>query len=235
MAVDTNALPTLKLGSTGKPVTAAKMGVNHWNTKNGNTTPVFGVFFRTLVKQFQTANKIPATGVIGPATWKPLLRHIPPAGKKLLPQTPVVPNLGPVVKGGKPVLDHDCTHPTDGIPLYPAFDDAFSQGAAIIAPEDIVVTRPSSSQPGQAFYCTGKSGLRYWFGHLDRTHAAGVTFRKGTSVGRVSPNHVGGGPHVHVGVNVETLWGKGKQLAHHTNYTHGAPTIGAQLEARSTV
>jgi hypothetical protein len=46
---------------------------------------------------------------------------------------------------------------------------------------------------------------------------------------------VGGGPHVHVGVNVELLWGLGKQLAHHTNYTHGAPLIRDQLAVRGAL
>jgi hypothetical protein len=229
MAVDTSRLPTLKLGSTGKAVTAAKMGVNYWNAKPGNTTPLYGIFFRPLVKQFQKAHGIPQTGVIGPRTWTELLRFIPPKGKALLPQKQYVPNLGPTTPGGKSVLLQDCTHATAGVPLYPAFDDAFFQGATVIAPEDLVVTRSSSSNPGLAFYATGNSKLRYWFGHLDRTHAAGTRFRKGDAVGRVARNSVGGGPHVHVGVNVELVWGQGKQFVHRTDYTHGAPTIGNQL------
>jgi hypothetical protein len=234
MTVDTARLPTLKLGSTGKAVTAAKMGVNHWNEKSGNTTPFYGVFFAPLVKQFKKAMRIEDTSsVIGPATWKKLLPHIPAAGKKLLPQVPVVPALGPVVKGGQSVLAHDCTHATDGVPLYPAFDDAFAQGVSIIAPEALTVTRQSTSRPGQAFYATGKSGIRWWFGHLEASPAVGKVFAKGTIVGRTCVNTIGGGPHVHVGVNVEALWGKGKELAHHKNYTHGAPTIGAQLSAHS--
>ena len=88
MTVDTKLLPTIRLGSTGKAVTAAKMGVNHWDAKKSNTTPVYGIYFRLLVKQFQKAHKIPASGVIGPATWKALLPHIPAAGKALLPQKP---------------------------------------------------------------------------------------------------------------------------------------------------
>lgn len=231
MSVDPKRLPTLKLGSTGKAVVAAKLGVHHWNAKPGNTTPLYGIFFRPLVKQFQTAMRIPSSGVIGPATWAALLPHIPAEGKLMLPQKPVLPDLGPVTPGGKSVLAHDLTHATDGIPYYPAFDEAFWVGAPIIAPEDLTVTRPSSSRPGQAFYATGVSSIRFWFGHLDRTHPAGVRFGKGQLVGRVAPNHVGGGPHCHVGVNVELLWGPGRQLAHHTNYTHGAPTVGAQLDA----
>jgi peptidoglycan hydrolase-like protein with peptidoglycan-binding domain len=143
-----------------------------------------------------------------------------------------VPALGPTMKGGKSVLDQDCTHATSGIPLYPAFDDAFSEGATVIAPEPLTVTRQSSSNPGQAFYADGASGLRYWFGHLDRTPAVGTKYGKGATVGKVCHNEVGGGPHVHVAVNVERLWGTGKQLKHHTNYTHGAPLIGVQLAGK---
>lgn len=231
MAVDEKRLPTLKLASTGKAVTAAKLGINEWNAKDGNTTPLFGPFFLPLVKDFQRACSIPQSGVIGPATWSELLRFIPPKGKAMLPQKPVVPKLGPIRSGGKSILLQDLTHETDGIPLYPAFDDAFYQGTLIIAPEDMTVSRPSSSRPGQAFYATGVSTIRYWFGHLDRTHAAGVRFAKGDVVGRVAPNHIGGGPHCHVGLNVELLLGEGRQLAHHNNYTHGAPTVGAQLAA----
>jgi hypothetical protein len=65
-------------------VKAAKMGVNHWNAKPGNTIPVFGVFFRALVKQFQTAHTIPASGVIGPATWEALLPHMNDIARNLL-------------------------------------------------------------------------------------------------------------------------------------------------------
>jgi hypothetical protein len=143
--------------------------------------------------------------------------------------SPLAP-LGPVWIGGKSVLDHDLTHATSGVPLYPAFDDAFNQGRVIVAPEALTVTRSSSSHPGLAFYATGKSKIRYWFGHLDRTHPSGTKFAKGDAVGKVAANAIGGGPHVHVGVNVELLLGNGKQLVHKTSYQHGAPTIRAQLE-----
>lgn len=159
--------------------------------------------------------------------WKRAFEKLDLLAADLAPPPP--PTIGPLYKGGKSVLEQDCTHATDGIPLYPAFDDAFKEGLLIIAPEAMEVTRESSSRPGLAFYATGRSKLRYWFGHLDRTHKAGTRFRKGDTIGRVAPNRIGGGPHVHCGVNVELLWGKGKQLAHHTDYTHGAPTIGKQL------
>lgn len=141
-----------------------------------------------------------------------------------------VPNLGPVWTGGKSVLLHDLTHKTSGIPLYPAFDDAFNQGRIIIAPESMTVIEPlTSADPGEAFYCRGHSRLQYWFGHLDRRQLPGTVFAKGEAIGKVAANNVGGGPHCHCGINIELLAGEGKQLLHHTDYTHGAPTVGAQL------
>lgn len=144
-------------------------------------------------------------------------------------EQPRVPNLGPVFNGGKSVLMHDCTHATGGIPLFPAFDDAFKEGTGIIAPENMEVYKASSSRPGDACYCQGASSIRYWIGHLRSAPAVGRKLQKGDLIGRVCENKIGGGPHVHVGVNVENLWGVNKQLDHHTNYTHGAGLIGEQL------
>lgn len=230
-------LPTLELGSTGPAVEAAKIGVNHWRRRNGktagNTSRVFGVFFREWVKDFQKRNAILQSGVIGPATWLALLPYIPSIDKLLLLgyKPPSWENIGSVVASDVSVLDHDCTHATSGLPLYPAFDTAFGAGRKIVAPEDMEATKASHSTPGLAFYAIGESGLRYWFGHLDRTHLPGERFSKGQFVGLTIPTDVGGGPHCHVGVNVEALWGAGKELVHHTDYTHGAPIIRAQLYA----
>lgn len=142
-----------------------------------------------------------------------------------------VPDLGPVFDGGKSVLKQDLTHATSGIDLYPAYDDAFAAGKTIIAPEDIEITKASSSNPGDACYAEGKSGLRYWFGHLVTAPSVGVHIKKGGKVGVTCENNQGGGPHVHVALNVEKLWGSGKQMSHHVNYTHGAALVGDQLEA----
>jgi len=147
-------------------------------------------------------------------------KYVPPAG---------LPDLGYIVKGSKSVLDQDLTHDTSGLLYYPAFDDGFAQGVSVYAPEDITVTQQSSANPGDAFYATGKSKLKYWFGHLDRSPANGAKFAKGAFLAKTCANNVGGGPHVHLGVNVEGLWGTGKQLYHSTNYTHNGYTIGEQL------
>jgi len=197
------------------------------------------------VKPFQKAKGLQATGNYGQATHDALRntrRKDAPTEWAFdqiainlmkeaasVPTRPSLPPLGPLVAGGKSVLDHDCTHATSGIPLYPAFDDVFRGGAVIIAPEPIEITRASSSRPGDACYADGLSGIRYWFGHLQVAPTPGKVFKKGQKIGNVYTYHKS---HVHCGVNVEKLWGKGAQLVHHTNYTHGAPKIGTQLAAR---
>ncbi len=146
------------------------------------------------------------------------------------PPAPKVPDLGPVRKGGVSVLLQDCTHATSGIPLYPAFDDCFGPGVSVYAPDDVEVwKKKTSANPGHAIYAKGAQKIDFWIAHIDRDYALGRTFRKGDFIGKTVPTDVGGGPHAHVGVNVERLWGAGKQLVHHTNYTHGAPLIGEQL------
>jgi len=147
----------------------------------------------------------------------------PPAGD--------VPDLGPIFHGSKSVLDQDLTHATSGLDYYPAFDDAFGEGNDVLAPEGMEITKASSSNPGDACYALGDSGLMYWFGHLTMAPNVGATFEKGELIGVTCVNNVGGGPHCHLGINVEGLWGTGKQMSHHSDYTHGGPLVGDQLAA----
>ncbi len=202
-------------------------------------------FAQDGVRPFQQQSGLTASGNYGEATHNKLVAThrkgsatewaFDPISIRLMdeasggPPPPTLPPLGAVSPGGKPVLNHDCTHATSGIALYPAFDDAFGAGRTLIAPEPLVVTRVGTSRPGEAFYADGASGVRYWFGHLNTAPREGRRFAKGATIGTTVPTSVGGGPHVHVGVNVERLWGAGRQLLHRTNYTHGAPLIGVQL------
>jgi hypothetical protein len=148
-----------------------------------------------------------------------------------------MPDLGPLYAGGPSLLDYAPTHSTSNIPLFPAFDTAFKAGMPIMAPETITVdTKDSSAYPGEALYATGNSGLRYWFGHLDKDWPLGTRIAKGAVIARVLDHNIGGGPHVHVGVNVERLLGSGQQLkwgryGNGPNYTWGSPTIREQLAA----
>lgn len=151
-----------------------------------------------------------------------------------------VPALGPVTRGGKSVLLQDLTHTTGGFPnanstsVMPAFDDGIGKaGGPVFAPEALTVTRQSSARRrdgnpnGKAFYATGASGIKYWFGHTDRAPTVGAKFKKGAVMAAISENHEA--PHVHVGMDARSLLGH--DLAHHTNYTHGAPKVGVQLAA----
>lgn len=145
----------------------------------------------------------------------------------------MLPDIGPVRVGGVSVLEQDCTHITSGLG-WPAFDDCFGQGVRVIAPEPLtVIPNPAtgalwtSSNPGDAFYARGDSGLIYWYGHLDRLHAVGTRFKKSALVGLTCENHIGGGPHCHVAIDARPVLGH--HLVSHSNYTHGAPKIGVQL------
>jgi hypothetical protein len=138
-------------------------------------------------------------------------------------------DLGPMESGGKGVRAQDLTHATSGIPLYPAFDDVWYTGRDVLAPEALAVTRTGGASHGVAFYADGDSGLRWWFGHLNVAPAVGRRFARGAVIGSVA--YDARAPHVHVGINVERLWGGGKQMTHRSDYTHGAPLVGAQLDA----
>lgn len=146
-----------------------------------------------------------------------------------------VPSIGPLYAGAVNLIDNAPTHATSGIPLYPAFDTAFTANMTIIAPENITVWfKDTSAYPGEAIYAYGDSGLKYWFGHLDRDWPLGVKINRGAVIGRVLPTTIGGGSHLHVGVNAEAFLGPGKQLkwgrdGNGPNYTWGAATIRQQL------
>lgn len=153
------------------------------------------------------------------------------------PAPPKVPALGPIVRGGAPLLEHDLTHRTDGLDahgsVWPAFDDGIGRpGLVVIAPELVTITghgravRRDGRPNGRSLdLAIGASGLEYWIGHLEQPAPVGSRVRKGARLGVISANHEA--PHVHVAVNARPLLGR--DLEHHTNYTHGAPRIGAQL------
>jgi murein DD-endopeptidase MepM/ murein hydrolase activator NlpD len=145
----------------------------------------------------------------------------------------IVPALGPVVLGDKSLLDHDLTHATSGLPLYPAFDTGWKDGSRVLAPENVTVTRHSGgSFAGWSVYATGASGLRYFITHLRSGRAAvGAKVNAGGLLGTVGDFVGARVPHAHVGVNAEALLGPGKQFLHNVNYTHGQPTIRQQLAA----
>lgn len=169
--------------------------------------------------------------------WKLALKHLDDLERDLLKDiAPPWTKIGPVLFGDKSLLDYALTHATSGIPLFPAVDLAWGSNVAMYAPENCVVdTKDTSANPGEALYLTGESGIQYWWGHGDRDYPLGKRFRKGELVWKTAwqPNKKA---HGHIGVNVEALLGKGKQLKYGRtgegpNYTHGSPTIREQLRA----
>lgn len=171
----------------------------------------------TLCKRVADKANLPQYGVVGPAIWKVL--------EPWLPDSSLV--LGPVLKGGQSILNEDCTHLTSGIG-WPAFDTGFGDvGRDVIAPENLHVYDSSSgSQGGDAFYCVGDSGIRYWFGHITSVPAQGTRFKKGSRLTSISSDHKI--PHCHLGLDARPVLGH--HFISHTNYTHGAPKIGTQLK-----
>lgn len=148
--------------------------------------------------------------------------------------------IGPITRGGASLLDMSLTHDTSGIPLFPAVDLAWGAGVPMLAPENVVVdTKDTSSSPGEAVYLTGKSGMRYWMGHLDRDWPLGTKLAKGVVVGHTVAQSNPKKNHGHVGVNGEAFLGKGKQFLYGRDgngpdYTLGAPTLRNQLLRRET-
>jgi hypothetical protein len=136
-------------------------------------------------------------------------------------------HLGPVLAGHKGVCDNDLTHATDGFPWHPAYDDFADPGTPVLAPEDLVITKWGSAQGGESVHADGVSGIHWWFGHVDKRRPVGTKIKKGQRFASVSAEHRE--PHVHVGVDARAVIGH--ELEHHTNYTHGAPKVCAQLTA----
>lgn len=145
-------------------------------------------------------------------------------------------SIGSVTKNGPSLLDMVPTHLTSGLPLFVGIDTAWGAGTSVYAPEAITIdTKDSSARPGEAFYATGESGMRYWIAHLDRDHSLGMRFVRGAFLGKTVPTTIGGGPHAHIGLNVEAFLGKGKILDYGRtgrgpDYTLGSPTVRAQLK-----
>lgn len=164
--------------------------------------------------------------------WREAMRLIDQVEASLA--RPPIPNLGPVIPGGKPILLESPTHNTDGLVArtgseYPAFDFGWHAGLKVLAPEGWEVTRQSSAQGADAFYATGDSGLRYWLGHIVEAPATGQRFTRGQTVATIAS--IPGVDHGHLGIDARLLIGRdltwGKPVGR--DYTFGGPTIGQQL------
>ena len=134
-------------------------------------------------------------------------------------------HLGPALAGHKSICDNELTHATSGFDWHPAFDDFATPGTAVLAPEDLTITKWGSAKFGESVHADGASGIHWWFGHVDRRRPVGTKIKRGQRLASISAEHPE--PHVHVGIDARAL--VGFELEHHTNYTPGAPTVCEQL------
>jgi hypothetical protein len=149
---------------------------------------------------------------------------------------PPLPRLGPLYAGAPATLDLDFTHLTSGLG-WPAFDVALTgdpgPSTPILAPETMTVdTKDSSAHPGEAFYATGRSGIRWWFAHLDRDWPLGTVLSKGVVVGKTLKTDVGGGTHLHLAANIIPITGRHARYGRDGDgpqYTHGPYTLRTEL------
>lgn len=228
----------------GKDVQIAKFAVGRYEDEllpapSTGYTKNFGPGLReALQKVIQPREGIPASGNIGQATWDVLWPLLDDYHRwqyrvwsvPVIPKPSPVPDLGPLYAGGASVLSHQLTHNTDGIPYYPAYDDGWVYGRSVLAVEDLIVTKASRANYGDAFYAGGKSKLEYWYGHLIVSPAVGRTFKKGDVVGKIGSQPT---PHIHLGIDARPLVGQSLDYGANGNgpdYTYGSPTVGAQLK-----
>lgn len=231
--------------TSGKDVQIMKWGVHRYETgtlprPETGFTDDFGLALKEAIKRvIQPREGIDATGAIGQATFDVLWQHLdeyrrqqyrrwsPPPPK---PTMPAIPQLGQLYSGGSSPMAHDLTHRTGGLAgvrgsVWPAYDDGWIIGRVILAVDDLTVFDQSSSAGGDAFFARGASGLEFWYGHLaSPVPATGRQFERGEPVGRIASM---ARAHVHLAINAVPLIGH--DLAHRTDYSHGAPLVGAQL------
>lgn len=233
-----------------------RVETNFFPKPPGGFDDVYNAKTVEAVTMLQRANGIDPTGNMGAETFDLLWTQYADAYAKWAYRTwsapkplPSIPDLGPFVEGEPSVLDHDLTHATGGFPTvthrtkFPAFDGGFRAGKKIIAPEPLRVYRASSASRrdgrpnGKAFYARGVSGIEYWVGHTTDVPPislkarltlgrAGPLVPKGAFLTTVSANHEA--PHGHFAIDATALLGY--DLAHRTDYSHGAPTVREQLE-----
>jgi len=230
--------------TSGKDVQIMKWGIHRYETgvlprPEDGFTDDFGVAMREALKRvIQPAEGIDATGAIGQATFDVLWQYLddyrrqqyrrwtPPPPKVTLPP---VPSLGPLYSGGSSPMSRSLTHRTSGLAgdrgsVWPAYDDGWIIGRTILAVEDMTVIEQSGSAGGDAFFTKGESKLEYWYGHLAWTQPNGRDFERGEPIGKIASM---ARAHVHLAISAVPLIGH--DLAHHTDYSLGAPLVGAQL------
>lgn len=201
----------LKLGSRGTDVRAVKRGLARagQGKLRGSKNRLFGPFTVRHLKRFQEDNRLKVDGEYGPKTHKQLSKTFDDYARNLYE----APRPLPKPKDGLqlPRL-FKATHPTGGLPGYPAIDVFAKPGTVVLCPEDGVIERLSGRDPrlggspggsyGWSIYLKAKR-VRYFLTHFgSRTVTVGQKVKAGDPLGTVCDSKVSGKPgtsHIHVG------------------------------------
>jgi hypothetical protein len=212
-------LRVIRLGSRGDDVVFMKRALARaGHGKLSGVTPIQGPFGVRHLKNFQKLKGLRVDGQMGPATFKVLLKtadskalhHLELARKKLTAPKPKPVEMGKV----KLPQFFKATHPTGGLPGYPAIDVFGQPYDTVGAPEDMTITRLSGKSPslggvpggayGWSIYARGASGARYYLTHFAyRSVVTGQKVKKGQKIGGMCPATVARMPmyltHIHEG------------------------------------
>lgn len=211
-------LRILRVGSIGDDVIFCKRCLaraGHGSLKG--ITRVFGPFMRTHVKRFQKQKGLRQDGVVGEVTFNALQRYADDYAwtfyeKRRKKQQTHTPH---VVMGQirLPQYFHS-THPTGGLPGYPAIDVFGKPYTTIGAPENGRVIRLSGKSPslggvpggayGWTTYIRGDSGATYFITHQAyRSVVLGQRVIRGQKIGAMADCRVAHMPtyltHTHIG------------------------------------
>lgn len=209
----------LKLGSVGRDVRAVKRGLAQagYGALSGSVNPLFGPYAKKHLANFQREAFIPVSGVYGERTHKALIPYFDAYARQLYEQSskkpaePVDPKPPPAGSIQLPKT-YTSTHPTGGLPGYPAIDVFGKPHAKVLAPEGGTVRRLSGRDPSQGGSPGGSYGYSmyldtpsadYFLTHFaSRTVSLGTRVAAGQELGTICDSAVSGKPgtsHIHMG------------------------------------
>lgn len=210
---------TIEHGSRGPDVEGVKLALEHAGETGFTLSAYFGLYAAKALARFQAAHRLVADGIYGPATHAKLEPYFTAAARDLyLKAAPTLQLPYGVTRHGEVWFifpdgrQLKNTHPTSGLPGYPAFDVLAKAGTIALAPEAGTIQKLSGHEPsghakaGSAYGLScylrrAKGPGRYFLTHYgDLFVHVGQTVKKGTplgplvdfeaATGGVTPSHV---------------------------------------------
>jgi murein DD-endopeptidase MepM/ murein hydrolase activator NlpD len=215
----------LKLGSVGRDVVAVKRALSRAGyIRWGKFTPVYGPYLVKAMKTFQKHYGILQTGVYGPYTHRALLPFFDARARKFYEESSKLgaDAVGIPTDSGEDYLQlpkrFRSTHPTGGLPGYPAVDVFAKPGTKVRAPADGRIVKLSGRDPrfggspggsyGWSIYLKSNNpNGTYFLTHFgSRLVTLGKVVKEGDIIGTVADSAISGKPgtsHIHEGLNLE--------------------------------